>query len=345
MDNNLFFELLQVALGNRQSLSRVPSQEGWNTLYEESERQAIAGVMLGGLEKLPKEQRPSLDLLLEWIGSEQIIEQTVILHQKRAKEVTELFKDNGYKTCILKGIGMSLLYPNPLARQCGDLDIWTDGNRKEVMSWLRSQYKIDEVRWHHADTVIFDDVQTEIHFHATWLFNPWRNRRLQQWMEKNGMPCMEATADGFNVPSEGFNVIYSLIHSFHHLLECGIGFRHVVDYYYLLKSDVRSKSKEVINTLKGLGLEKFAGAMMYVLKEVCGASEDILLCEPDVKEGKFLLSEIMAAGNFGHQRIGESLPTNSPKRYWVMMKHYPSEVLWQIPWKVWHCGWRKTNRY
>ena len=302
--------------------------------------------MLDGIEKLPKEQRPPQELLLQWIGIVQMIEQTVIQHQKRTKELTELFKGEGYNTCILKGVGMAIFYPNPLARQCGDIDVWTDGDRKEVMLWLRSKYKIDEVRWHHADAAIFEDVQTEIHFHATWLFNPWRNRRLQHWMEKNGLPCMKSTGYGFNIPSVEFNAIYSLIHSFHHLLECGIGFRHVVDYFYVLRQVQDASLKvQVVQVLKRFGLEKFAGAIMYVLREVCDAPQELLLCEPNVKEGKFLLGEIMAAGNFGHQRKGEAISTNSPKRYWVMMKHYPSEVLWQIPWKVWHWCWRGVNGY
>lgn len=49
---NLFVELLQVALGRREGLSRVPSAAEWEALYEEAGKQAIVGVMLCGLERL-----------------------------------------------------------------------------------------------------------------------------------------------------------------------------------------------------------------------------------------------------------------------------------------------------
>lgn len=58
----LLFELLQIALGNRVKLSRVPTTEEWLAIYQESEKQSILVVMLDGLEQFPEEQRPSQDI-------------------------------------------------------------------------------------------------------------------------------------------------------------------------------------------------------------------------------------------------------------------------------------------
>ena len=82
----LFFELLQVALGNRDELSRVPTRKEWINLYQQSEKQSILGIMLEGLERLPEEQRPSQDILLQWIGCVQIIEQDTIKNTKASEE-------------------------------------------------------------------------------------------------------------------------------------------------------------------------------------------------------------------------------------------------------------------
>ena len=46
MTINLFFELIQVAIGHRDSLSRVLSANDWRVLYDFSEKQAVAGVLL-----------------------------------------------------------------------------------------------------------------------------------------------------------------------------------------------------------------------------------------------------------------------------------------------------------
>ena len=45
--------------------------------------------------------------------------------------------------------------------------------------------------------------------------------------------------------------------------------------------------------LKYLGLWKFAGAVMYVLKEVLGLSEEKMIAPMDEKRGRLLLAEIL----------------------------------------------------
>ena len=51
--------------------------------------------------------------------------------------------------------------------------------------------------------------------------------------------------------------------------------------------------------LKYLELWKFAGAVMYVLKEVLGLAEDKMIVPMDEKRGRLLLAEILDGGNFG----------------------------------------------
>ena len=343
------FELLQVSLGTRNKLSRVFNSEEWIALLNESKRQAISGVMQDGLERLPSEQRPEKKVLFKWIGLAQVTEATNELHQKRARELTNRFLAAGFHSCVLKGVGMAILYPHPLRRKCGDIDLWVSGRRKDVMKWLRTKYKIGEVRWHHADVQIFDDVQTEIHFHATWLFNPIHNRRLQRYFDNEKQELLkernnESHELGYNYPTGEFNAVYSLVHSFHHLLECGIGFRHVVDYFYIVSNLTVKERERAVEVIMQTGLYQFLGAMMFVLKEACGMASEKLLCPPDDVEGEFLLSEIEAAGNFGYERVGEDLPTNSFLRLRTMAKHYPSEMLWMMPWKIWHWLWRLGHR-
>ena len=87
----LFFELLQVALGPREKLSRIPSAAEWGGMYDEAERQAIVGLQLSGIERLPTEQLPPLDVKLQWIGVAQMDEATYKLHVQRVAELTRRF--------------------------------------------------------------------------------------------------------------------------------------------------------------------------------------------------------------------------------------------------------------
>ena len=47
-------------------------------------------------------------------------------------------------------------------------------------------------------------------------------------------------------------------------------------------------------------MEKFAGAVMYVMSEVFGMEEKYMICPMDGKRGRRLLEVIMEGGNFGH---------------------------------------------
>lgn len=339
MMRNLFIEILQMALGTRERLSRVPNGAEWIALRQESQRQAVLGLMVEGLELLPKEQRPPKELLLQWIGQVQMNESSYQLHCERARELTIRLEAAGYNSCILKGIGTAQLYPVPARRQCGDIDLWVSGERKAITKWIKSQCASGHSEWHHLEAGFFSDVSVEVHFHPAWLYNPVHNRKLQQFFWQKRDDAMMKRSEGFNYPSPGFDVVFSLVHTFHHLLEEGVGGRHIVDYFYILKALPQEERYNSLKIIRELGIEKFLSAMMWELKEVCGMPPEFMLCEPNETEGKFLLKEIMAGGNFGKAR-SDGLKRNSFNRYRVMVRHYPSEVLWMIPWKVWHKCWR-----
>ena len=71
--------------------------------------------------------------------------------------------------------------------------------------------------------------------------------------------------------------------------------------------------------LKYLGLWKFAGAVMYVLKEVLGLSEDKMIVPVDEKRGRLLLAEILDGGNFGRHfsKYSEFTHQSMGKKYFL----------------------------
>ena len=339
----LFIELLQISIGNRDCLSRLPSPSEWSSLFQEAQKQAVVALLSEGLERLPEEQHPPKALLLQWICLRQLTENTYYLQRTRAKELTLLFAEKGCESSVLKGVGFSQLYPVPEHRQVGDIDLWVNDDRKKIMSWIKDMYSVDLVVWHHVDAKIFDDVSTEIHFHPGWLYNPTHNRNLQRWFNKQKDDQFEVNEKlGFAYPTVRFNAIFSLIHFYHHLIEEGVGIRHIVDYYYILKLLSLDERLAVMADLESLGMNKVTGAMMWVLQEVCGLSSEYILCNPDEKEGKFVLDEVMYGGNFGQYRK-DSRRRNTVSRLFSMLLHYPKEVLWVVPWKLWHKCWRLKN--
>ena len=104
--------------------------------------------------------------------------------------------------------------------------------------------------------------------------------------------------------------------------------------------------------LKHLGLWKFAQAVMFVMKEVFGLSEDRMIAPMDEKEGRFLLDEIMRGGNFGQydDRMGSKVGESKIHRYFRMnlrnlrfVKHYPAEAVCEPLFRTWFAVWKKIH--
>lgn len=353
MSNPLFIELLQISVGTLDKLSRVPNACEWSSILTEAERQAVVGVLVDGLERLPQEQRPPKEYLLQWIGVAQLLEQAYKIHCKRAIELAELFSSAGLKCCVLKGIGNAQYYPNPPRRQCGDIDIWVDGERNEVIDYLGSHGEIGHIDIKHCDWKVYADTEVEVHFIPTWFYNPFTNKKLQRWVDGQKVLLFEHKPEiGINTPTTAFNLVYLLIHIYRHLFDEGVGLRQLVDYYYVLKHSTLEERTEAMRVLSSLRMKRFVGAAMYVMQEVFGMEDSFLLCQPLREEGQFLLNEIMRAGNFGHlddrNKHHQSRWANglqNVKRNIRFVWRYPQEVCWMPAWKVWHWGWRKRKGY
>ena len=105
--------------------------------------------------------------------------------------------------------------------------------------------------------------------------------------------------------------------------------------------------------LKYFGLWKFAGAVMYVLHEALGLSEEKMIAPMDEKRGKLLLTEILNGGNFGKHftKYGHFTQQGMAKKYFLkiwrnmhFVRFYPAEALSEPLFRTWHFFWRMKNK-
>ena len=77
-----------------------------------------------------------------------------------------------------------------------------------------------------------------------------------------------------------------------------------------------------------------------------------MICEPNEKEGRKLLEEIMKGGNFGqYDERGKEFKNGGMvkhgvwklKRVMRLVRSYPEEALWEPVFRVYHLGGRKIN--
>ena len=336
------------------------------------------------------------------------------------------------------------MYPNPYSRTPGDIDVWVNASRERIMEYAQKKFELgDDVRLQHLETSL-DGIPVELHFFPCSMNNPIYHARLQKWFRRNAdLQCSHIVglpdgAGDIAIPTTAFNVIYQLMHLYHHFFDEGIGMRQIIDYFlvvndfsknvflnnksskitpslFTLKEGSTSypdpltlrgeggnrptrcseplRSKDggpskvspdcagwdrlsiegdnsagsatavtssastalvvVQRELKYLGLWKFAGAVMFVLHEVLGLSEEKMIVPVDEKRGRLLLAEILDGGNFGrhftkyagftHQSMG--------KKYFLkiwrnmhFVRYYPAEALSEPIFRTWHFFWRVKNK-
>lgn len=344
------FDLLQVSIGGKNKISKTPTPTEWDEIFTICNTQTLLGIAYAGIGKLPIEQRPPKHLLGRWFGlAHRIIDQNKSMNVA-SSTITVKCQELGLWCCILKGQGNLIYYPDhlKLLRMSGDVDLWMDIS----IHRLQMEFNCGKVVYNHVEVNDLP-VKMEIHFRPSWLNNPFRNVLLQQWFSAVRSNCVEiADVDGvkFPVPTIEFNVIYQLLHIYKHLFLEGIGLRQLLDYYMVLKKVHESgvDKEKALCAMRKFHLIRFASAVMYVLQKVFGMPDEYLIVKPDVKEGEFLLSEILRSGNFGQydDRFSRSASpirhaVEKSKRNFHLIAHYPDEVIWEPFFRIYHFFWRQ----
>lgn len=394
----MLIELIQVALGHREQLSRALSDKEWEEVFNAAMFQSVAGVCFSGIQRLPEGQRPPETLYWDWLGLVSQIQQQNELMDKRTAKVWRMLKDAGLDAAVLKGQGMGVMYDvrcriddvrsekddvrckkddvrckkennlGPL-RQSGDIDVWVLGGYQKVSDYVQRTAPTKEVAYHRFHLNVFKDTEVELHFRPTLMRNLLDDRKLARWYNSFKAEDFVYLEDkGFAVPPPSFNRIFILTHIYRHFLFEGIGLRQVMDYYFVLKNandnlndnlNLNANDNENKTTtnftneanhqtrelLRQLRLLRFAKAMMWILHTQFGLEQEKLLCEPDEKEGRFVLNEILQTGNFGQGETRYHYKRLKTFRRMTvhgchLLLHYPSEVLWTPVWLIYHKIWR-----
>jgi len=356
----LFFELIQFALGNRTVLSKTPSPEEWLSLFEQAKKQAVVGIAFEALDQLSKEgQKPPLNLLYQWIGCAEQIKQQNLIVNKRCIEITKMFSDAGFRTCILKGQGNARLYPNPLLRTSGDIDLWVTVHGRDKKEGLREKIdgfvhnKFPEVKGGrmHIQFPIFSDIAVEVHYIPRYMNTPKYDRRLQTLFQKtseeqfNHLVTLQGAEGTCAVPTTEFNLVQQLSHLMSHFMGEGIGLRQFVDYYYVLKAypeEGHSETTDITELLKECGLLKFARGVMWVENRLLGLEEEYLIAEPSERIGRAIQRTIEEGGNFGHHSSVNAYRHQSAigrfvggaKQSLRAMRYFPTEATWKLIRKI-----------
>lgn len=350
-----YLDFLRFSLHDGAELPASICDIDWDGLFKFGTSQCIRGVLFGGIKKLKSsDPHPTAKQLNLWLTYVSIIKKSNVQVYRDADFITRAFKkDTGFDTVVMKGQANALLYPSPYIREPGDIDLWTTASTKQVIRWARCRDQKAIIGYHHID-VSGLRTPVEVHYIPSFmgnLFYEWRLRRYfgkekaKQFDNKKVLPD---DLGEIGVLSPDFDSIFQLSHMMHHFFFEGLGFRQVIDFYYLLRS-MPTIDKGIMAKVKRLNMRKFTAAMMFIMHDILGLEQEKLLCEPNPKIGMMMLEEMLKAGNFGFYDERYDFSNLPLWRQYLLetyrnlhfAKTFPSETVFGRPLsRFWHAAYK-----
>ena len=303
----LFFELLRVAIGQMDCLSRGPLADEWHGIYRTAQRHGLTELCYKGMERLfDYGLRAPQDLSIDWMADAEAIHESQELLNSRREKLVKKLDERKIRAAVMNGA------------QSPSIDIFVDCSMDRAIKFVR-QTGQQEIRCGYTSLALnaWENTPVNLHYRVLSVRNPWANGKMQKWFAQNKELMFGQGDNGIFSPTLTMNAI-CLLQTFQQRLLSGKATMNLlVDYYHVL-SQLKGEfqpfkdGSNMANTLETLGMTQFAAGVMWVLQETMGLNRICMLCEPLAEEGRFILKELMA----------------EEPSWWDLIRHYPIEMIW-----------------
>lgn len=296
----------------------VTSAPDWSVILKLAEQQTLTGLVAEAVPHLPSEYQPPASDRVKLQSKVMRIYQSHALLNRKVAQTNEFLRSNGIRTVLFKGQGIALNYPNPLSRQCGDIDLYVGQEQfLKAMDILEPDKEHDASKYAHLKhfNTESDGVDIEIHRIAEILPGIGQDRRFQQWTvsQLTGPDLQKAEIGGsvVSLPPVDFNALYIMNHAWHHFMTGGIGLRQLCDWsIFLHRYHDRIDTGKLKENLKSFGLTRAWQIFASVAVRYLGLPPE----ECPLYNGRYdnkadkVLEVIWREGNFGKHSDSRKTP-------------------------------------
>ena len=304
----------------------------WKGILYLGKTQAVLPLIYDGMLGLPAGMQLKGPALMKLIAYVDKIEKLNMELNDAVSEISARLSAAGIRSVLLKGQGLAALYPNPLRRQCGDIDLYVgEENYRKAAEIIRGWSEVCEGSAEKDKHIgfMFHDLVLELHRHA-FSMPGFRLSRIYKTMELKELslhgqkirlstPSAEIGGkdiDSIIIPSEQFNVFYTFCHAFFHFMLNGLGLRQMCDIAVLLHNYHDKIDVENFKTwLKKFKMDHEWELFINLIVNYIGLPQEETLLYNKNDHSSVLLRQFLETifddGNFGQYK---SLPDYS---------HYP----------------------
>lgn len=295
MTQQRLFILIRAALTDIQSgechFSEMTVEE-WGSLLAYCSNQGLVAVAFAGIERL--HIKPPKAQLLYWFRFAEYVKDNYKRQWRGAKAFARLIKEVDAEMLVIKGLSLSKYYPNPAAREFGDLDVYTYDSHVRVNKLVES-HNIRVDYWDKHD--VFDYAGTHVEHHSYFVGRNSKSGKLmnERLLETIGRHKGVKVADNVYYPTPDFNVLFILSHTIGHMSYEGAILRNVLDFgLFLIKDGDNVHWSEVASVLEETGWITGFNVLVRVVEKVLAIDlSRFYIGMPDEKLSERVLNTIL----------------------------------------------------
>ncbi len=293
MERKIFFTLVQAGI---QSL-RIETEKckqifasaeiNWDSIYRISVDQGVTAIVWDGIQSLadkkiiPDTKMPNKLQNLNWICNIDRIEKIYEKQVNTTYKLAIFYHKYDIKMMLLKGYGLSLLYPIPSHRPCGDIDIWLYGKQKIADKLINQKKGINVNEDKHQHTIFYiDGIMVENHYEFMHIHGHHSNIIIENLLQKYAYEeSEEIDINGVSVslPSVNFNTLFLLRHMASHFAAERICLRHIIDWYFFVHKYHNVIDWQHLEKLANeLNMDKFLHCINAISIDYLGLNPDFI---------------------------------------------------------------------
>ena len=297
----LFFQFLRMGLwrSGEVCFGRSLSADEWAQLFRFAHSQGVTGLFIDGVAQ--GEMRPDDELWAKWIAHLLYLERANRYIAIRGEAWVKRLGDADISAYVFKGSSVGAWYPEPLHRSHGDIDIVISEGWDNLVSVL-AQGEWKTYRSEEDEIILEEKHRLLVEFHRRWeyLYNPWTNRRLQQWC-RNSKPL-----------DNELYLVCLILHIQRHFLTYGIGLKQVCDVALMLRRASLNMDRTAY-LLRSLGAERFSRLLFGFIALHLGGVEVFPLSPLKSGKGLELLNDVILREGY-NSKMEQELVSGSKSR-------------------------------
>lgn len=318
--------------------------DDWKAVAEFFARQSLDGLLPDAIAALPAQLQPPTAVKMPIIARQLQVEKLNRAMNDELLAFTAELNRRAIPYILLKGQGIASLYPSPVHRICGDIDLYVPKTHlKEVHRGLMAFGVVREMESRHHVNYRTRGIEWELHHSIYYFQKEERNHTFMRYVEEamQDAPAYVMIGDEkVRVLPPTMNVLLLLSHIVDHFYSQGVGLRQLCDYALMLhhkRGEI--DGVKLLQALDELSLTRAYQVFGYICTHYLGLPEEDLALRPTDREihlAHRVMADCLKGGNFGHaesnrrQTLWQKVTfyTRFLRRLWRYRQLHPSEALW-----------------